>query len=47
VDRSIQPAGVIWADAEVVSITERDVMVRYAGELARLDRVKLSRWWAF
>jgi hypothetical protein len=44
---SIQPAGVIWADAEVVSITERDVMVRYAGELAWLDRVKLSRWWAF
>jgi hypothetical protein len=43
---SIQPAGVIWADAEIVKITERNVVVRYAGELARLDREKLWRWWA-
>jgi hypothetical protein len=42
----IQPAGVIWADAEVVRITHKHVMVRYAGETARLDRDKLWRWWA-
>jgi hypothetical protein len=44
---SIQPAGVIWAEAEVLRITERNVMVRYAGELARLDRDRLWHWWAF
>jgi hypothetical protein len=44
---SIQPAGVIWADAEVTKVTERNVMVRYAGEPARLDRGKLWRWWAW
>jgi hypothetical protein len=43
---SIQLAGVIWADAEVVKITERNVMARYADELARLDRGQLWRWWA-
>jgi hypothetical protein len=43
---SLERAGVIWADAEVVKVTERNVMTRYAGELARLDRGKLSRWWA-
>lgn len=37
----------LWADAEVVRITERNVMVRYASELARLDRKALWRWWAF
>jgi hypothetical protein len=30
---SVQPAGVTWADAEVVKITVRNVMVRYAGGL--------------
>jgi hypothetical protein len=44
---SIQPAGVIWADAEVTRITARNVMVRYAGEIARLDRETLWSWWAF
>jgi hypothetical protein len=44
---SIRRAGIIWAEAEVVRITERNVMVRYAGETARLDREKLWRWWAF
>jgi hypothetical protein len=43
---SIQPAGVIWADAEVGRITERNVTVRYAGEVARLDRERLWRSWA-
>ena len=31
-------AGVIWVEAEVDRITERNVIVRYAGETARLDR---------
>jgi hypothetical protein len=43
---SIQPAGVIWADAEVSRITERNVTVRYAGDVARLDRERLWRSWA-
>ena len=44
---SIQPAGVIWAEAEVRKITERFVTVRYAGVTARLDRDALWRWWAW
>jgi hypothetical protein len=44
---SIQPAGVIWADAEVTKVTPRNIMVRYAGALARLDRERLRRWWAW
>jgi hypothetical protein len=43
---SIQPAGVIWADAEIIKITERNVVVRYAGEAARLDRERLWKSWA-
>ena len=43
---SIQPAGVIWAEAEVRKITECNVMVRYAGETARLDRRGLWLSWA-
>jgi hypothetical protein len=43
---SIQPAGVIWADAEIVRITERNVVVRYAGDTARLDRERLWKSWA-
>jgi hypothetical protein len=43
---SIQPAGVIWAEAEVGRITERNVTVRYAGEVARLDRESLWKGWA-
>ena len=43
----VQPAGVIWAEAEITKITERNVMVRYAGEAARLDREKLWRSWVF
>lgn len=44
---SIQPAGVIWAEAELVKITHRNVMVRYAGTVARLSRKKLWYGWAF
>jgi hypothetical protein len=31
----------------VTRITARNVMVRYAGEIARLDRETLWSWWAF
>ena len=44
---SIQPAGVIWAEAEVTKVTERNVIVRYRGDIARLDRRKLWYWWAW
>jgi hypothetical protein len=39
--------GIVWAEAEVLKITERNVMVRYAGETARLDRKSLWYCWAF
>jgi hypothetical protein len=44
---SIEPAGITWVDAEVLRVTERFVTVQYAGEVARLDREDLWRWWAF
>ena len=44
---TIERRGVHWFDAEVVRITKRNVMVRYYGELARLDRTQLWHWWAF
>ena len=43
---SIQPAGVIWVEAKIQKITERNVVVRYAGEAARLDRRKLYFNWS-
>jgi hypothetical protein len=43
----IDRSGVHWFDAEVLKVTERNVMARYAGEIARLDRDKLWRWWAW
>jgi hypothetical protein len=43
---SIQPAGVVWAEAEVNRITPSNVTVRYAGDVARLDRTRLWEWWA-
>jgi hypothetical protein len=39
--------GVHWFDAEIIKITERNVMVRYAGETARLDRLRLFIAWAW
>jgi hypothetical protein len=42
---SVQWAGVIWADAEITKITERNVMVRYGGATARLDRGALTVSW--
>ena len=44
---TIDRSGVHWFDAEVTKITKLNVMVRYRGELARLDRGHLWRWWAF
>jgi hypothetical protein len=44
---TIDRGGVHWFEAEVVKVTERNVMVSYAGEVARLDRVKLLCWWAW
>lgn len=43
----IDRSGVHWFDAEVLKVTERNVVVRYAGETARLDREGLYYWWAF
>ncbi len=43
----IDASGVHWFDAEIVRITWRNVIVRYAGETARLDRERLWRSWAF
>jgi hypothetical protein len=44
---TIDRGGVHWFDAEVIRVTERNVMVRYGGEIARLDRRALWLWWAF
>jgi hypothetical protein len=44
---SINRDGIVWAEADVLKVTARNVMVRYAGETARLDRDGLWRWWAF
>jgi hypothetical protein len=39
--------GVHWFPAEIVRITEQNVMARYAGAIVRLNRDKLWRHWAF
>jgi hypothetical protein len=44
---SVQPAGVIWAEAEIERYEKRTIIVRYAGETGRLDRERLWHWWAF
>jgi hypothetical protein len=43
----IDRGGVHWFPAELVRVTERNVMVRYGGYSARLDRKGLWRAWAF
>ncbi|MET4372562.1 hypothetical protein ABIA99_005271 [Bradyrhizobium sp. LB12.1] len=43
---AIGPGGITWVEAEVTKITDRNVIVRYAGEFARLDREALWKWWA-
>jgi hypothetical protein len=44
---AIGAGGITWTEAEVIKVTARNVMVRYAGEIARLDRGKLWHWWAW
>jgi hypothetical protein len=44
---SITRDGIVWAEADVLRVTERNVVVRYAEEKARLDRRGLWYWWAF
>jgi hypothetical protein len=44
---TIDRSGVHWFNAEITRITARNVMVRYRGETARLDRDKLWHWWAW
>ena len=44
---SIGHGGITWVEAEVTNITERNIMVRYAGEIARLNRRRLWHWWAW
>jgi hypothetical protein len=43
---AIDKTGVHWFDAEVIRVTERNVMVRYRDVVARLDRERLWRSWA-
>jgi hypothetical protein len=42
----ITPAGVVWAEAEIIRVTSTHVMVRYADETARLHRMNLCLGWA-
>lgn len=44
---TIDRNGVHWFDCQIIKITARNVMVRYRGEIARLDRLRLVDWWAF
>jgi hypothetical protein len=44
---TIDSSGVHWFDAEVIRVTERNVMARYAGEIARLNRETLWRAWVW
>lgn len=44
---SINRDGIVWAEADILKVTERNVVVRYAGQNARLDRERLWYWWAF
>ena len=44
---TIDRTGMHWFDTEVTKITTRNVMVRYRGTVARLDRQGLWYWWAF
>lgn len=43
----IQADGVHWFETDVIRVTEKNVVVAYAGEKARLDRIRLFYWWAF
>ena len=39
--------GVHWFAAEITRVTERNIMVRYRGQIARLDRYRLWQAWAW
>jgi hypothetical protein len=43
----IDRSGIHWFDAEVIRVTERNVMVRHAGEQARLNRERLWQAWGW
>ena len=43
----LNQSGVHWFDAEITKVTKRNVMVRYRGEIARLNRETLWYGWAF
>jgi hypothetical protein len=43
----IDREGLHWFDAEVTRVTVRNVMVRYRGATARLNREALWYWWAW
>jgi hypothetical protein len=44
---TIDQSGVHWFDTEITKITERNVVVRYRGVSARLNRRQLWCWWAW
>jgi hypothetical protein len=44
---TIDRSGVHWFDAELIRVTKRNVIVRYGGAVARLDRESLWRAWAW
>jgi hypothetical protein len=44
---TIDRNGVHWFEAEIIRITARNVVMRYGGAVARLDRFKLWRHWAW
>jgi hypothetical protein len=43
---SIEPEGVVWAEAEITQVDNTYARVRYRGEPARLARERLARSWA-
>jgi hypothetical protein len=44
---SLGRGGITWAETEIAKVTARNVMARYGGTTARLDRRRLWYWWAF
>jgi hypothetical protein len=44
---SLGRGGITWSEAAVLKVTARNVMVRYAGKAARLNREKLWYRWAW
>ncbi|MGO8218877.1 J domain-containing protein [Rhizobium ruizarguesonis] len=44
---SIDRNGIAWFEAEIIRVTERNVVVRYQGEKARLDRKSMWLAWSW